>query len=74
MRVIVGLLVAACLIGAALKYRMGEPAPAPTATAAQKTATAPQEPSQHNWPKRSLDRAGDVKRQVAAQRKEEGGR
>ena len=31
-------------------------------------------PSEHNWPKRSLDRAADVKRQVAEQRQADGTR
>jgi hypothetical protein len=42
---------------------------------AQTAANASPRPvSEHNWMKRSLDRAGEVKRQVAQQRKEDGTR
>jgi len=35
------------------------------------SAQAPRPVSEHDWMKRSLDRANDVKRQVAQQRKED---
>ena len=35
----------------------------------QPQSSAAREPSQHNWPKQALNRANDVKRQVAEQRK-----
>jgi hypothetical protein len=38
------------------------------------TTSSPRPVSEHNWMKRSLDRAGDVKREVAQQRKEDGTR
>ena len=42
---------------------------------AQTTAsTSPRPVSEHNWMKRSLDRAAEVKKQVAQQRKEDGTR
>ena len=43
-------------------------------TAQAATTTSPRPVSEHNWMKRSLDRAGEVKRQVAQQRKEDGTR
>ena len=46
-------------------------APPAQAVVAQPTAAASAEPSEHNWPKRALNRAADVKRQVADQRKED---
>jgi cytoskeletal protein RodZ len=49
--------------------------PAPEKTVAQATASASPRPvSEHNWMKHSLDRANEVKRQVAQQRKEDGTR
>src|SRR5947207_15073082 len=50
----------------------------PQKTAPQKAvaqaAASPRPVSEHNWMKRSLDRANEVKRQVAQQRKEDGTR
>jgi hypothetical protein len=37
-------------------------------------SASPRPVSQHNWMKHSLDRANEVKRQVAQQRKEDGTR
>ena len=53
-----------------------KPTPAEKKVVAQ-SATSSQSPrpvSEHNWMKRSLDRANDVKSQVAQQRKEDGTR
>ena len=67
-------LVAVAVIGGFLAHRHSEET-APVA-AAQKPAelqpSAPHENNPHNWMKNSLDRAGDVKKQVAQQRKESG--
>ena len=41
----------------------------PASNAAPNPSAAPRQTSEHNWAKHSLDRAADVKRQVAAQRK-----
>jgi cytoskeletal protein RodZ len=46
-------------------------APAKSVTQA---AASPRPVSEHNWMKHSLDRANEVKRQVAQQRKEDGTR
>jgi hypothetical protein len=48
--------------------------PAEKVTAQTATTASPRPVSEHNWMKRSLDRASDVKRQVAQQRKEDGTR
>jgi hypothetical protein len=51
-----------------------ETGPAATAEKPQSASVAaaatPAQNSPHNWPKNALDRAGDVKRQVLQQRKE----
>lgn len=66
MRIVVGFLIAAALIGGfvAHKQRQESPAPAPTVT-----TTAAPTAREHHWPKRAFDRVDDVKRQVAAERK-----
>jgi cytoskeletal protein RodZ len=47
----------------------------PEKSVAQTTASASPRPvSEHDWMKRSLDRAAEVKKQVAQQRKEDGTR
>jgi len=46
---------------------------APDKTVAQASAS-PRPVSEHNWMKHSLDRANEVKRKVAQQRKEDGTR
>lgn len=73
MRVVVFLLAAVSIAGAVLNYVRREPP-----TAAKQEAKAPvaqpsatREPSEHNWPKRALDRAADVRRQVTDQRKQD---
>jgi cytoskeletal protein RodZ len=48
------------------------PKETPKTAAAQKASPRPV--SEHNWMKHSLDRANEVKRQVAQQRKEDGTR
>ena len=77
MRTFVGLVIAAGIIGAVVLQKQRETS-APAASAlkpsATKTTAAPApapagEASKHNWPKRALDRAADVKRQVGEQRK-----
>ena len=76
MRAFIAVTLTAGIIAAIVMRKQPEPAaPQP---AAQKTAPAAlskaqaaapaNQPSQH-WPKRALDRASDVKRQVAEQRK-----
>jgi hypothetical protein len=53
-----------------------KPAPSEKKVAVQNTtASQPPRPvSEHNWMKNSLDRANDVKKQVAQQRKQDGTR
>lgn len=77
MRTLAGLVIAAGIIGAVVLHKQRESAgqqasalkPSPvTATGAPAPAPTGQA-SQHNWPKRALDRAADVKRQVGEQRK-----
>ncbi len=65
MRIFICLLIGVAVMGALLAHRQkSEPAPA--------AIVARQENNPHNWMKNSLDRTGDVKRQVAQQRKESG--
>jgi hypothetical protein len=61
----------ACLF--VVQKRSESQKPAPEKTAAQ-AAASPRPVSEHNWMKHSLDRANEVKRQVAQQRKEDGTR
>jgi hypothetical protein len=78
MRLSAGLVIATALIGLAVLQNQRETAApekpasatAPTVAKATAPAAAPitQDNAQH-WPKRALDRAADVKRQVADQRK-----
>jgi len=78
MRILLGLIVTAAIAYGVLRYKKSEePAAAPVATAKAQVAqpaASPREVSEHNWAKRSLDRAAEVKRQVAAQQKENGTR
>lgn len=77
MRTLLVIVIAAVGIGLLIK-RGGGPAakeakPATVAsTPAATMAPTTRQPSEHNWPKRSLDRAAEVKRQVAAQRASDG--
>ena len=76
MRTFVGLVITAGIIGAVVLHKQRDSVPtqasAPTSPAVRAAAAAVPspagQPSQH-WPKRALDRAADVKRQVADQRK-----
>ena len=75
MRFIVGFLVVATVaVGYFKQTRHEEPAPPakPPAQVATAQASPARPTSEHNWPKSSLDRVADVKRQVAQQRKEDG--
>ncbi len=77
MRAFIAVTITAGIIAAIVLRKQPEPAapqPAVQKTAPATLSKAPvaapaSEPSQHNWPKRALDRASDVKRQVAEQRK-----
>ena len=73
MRTLVGLLAVVTLAGSmASCSKQGEPeVTAKKTTLSQPQTVAAREPSQHNWPKHALNRATDVKRQVAEQRKGE---
>lgn len=77
MRTILGLVAAAGIIGAVVMHKQRQaPEEQPVAAKpavgaiakAPVAAPAGQPPAQH-WPKRSLDRAADVKRQVADKNK-----
>ncbi|HSP45412.1 MAG TPA: hypothetical protein VLO30_05420 [Chthoniobacterales bacterium] len=71
------LLVIAVLAGLAwlfLVQKRGEPQKTAAEKAVAQAAASPRAVSEHNWMKHSLDRANEVKRQVAAQRKEDGTR
>ena len=76
MRAFIGIAAAAGIIGAVVlqKQRVAAPEqrPAVEAAAAAPVSSKPApaaQPSGHNWPKSAVDRAADVKRQVAEQRK-----
>ena len=71
MRILLGLIVVVTIAGAVFTHRKNEQAAA-TAKAPITQPAAPREVSQHDWAKRSLDRAAAVKRQVAQQQKENG--
>ncbi len=72
MRIVV-ILLAVAVVGGFLVHRHNEEATT-VAVAVQQPApvqsASPHENNPHNWMKNSLDRAGDVKRQVSEQRKE----
>lgn len=53
-----------------VKSRHTEEPAASSVPPPQSTAAASPKVSEHNWPKNSLDRVGDLKRQVAEHRKE----
>ena len=76
MRAVVIVVIIVAVTAGVLKHRnrAQSDASAEKPIVAQQQATAPREPSEHNWPKRALDRAADVKRPVAEQRKEDGTR
>ncbi|MGI8436972.1 MAG: hypothetical protein ACR2NX_08725 [Chthoniobacterales bacterium] len=65
MRILLGFFVIACVVGFFLHQRAQDAAtPAPSPVAA-----TPHKVSEHDWAKNSLDRVGELKKQVAAQRK-----
>ena len=67
--------VVAALAGVITQWKSGgADSAAPTPAIAAVQPATPREPSEHNWPKRALNRAGDVKRQVAEQRSQDGTR
>jgi hypothetical protein len=76
MRFVFGFLIVAAIAAGILKHTRQDNSAPPATTAAQTAkalpATTVQTPSAHNWPKSSLDRVAEVKRQVAQQRKEDG--
>ena len=67
MRIVIGIVLAAAVWVGVLRFRDREPQEqavvAPSVAAAAKPTPAP--PSQHNWPKRALDRAADAKTKAA---------
>lgn len=76
MRTFIGLVVAAGIIYVVVQKRGEQPngerpaaKPVVASTAAASKAAPVAEPAANHWPKRALDRANDVKRQVAEQRK-----
>ena len=77
MRTFLGLLVAGGIIAAVVLHKQRESAapgpsaltPSPLSSAAAPALVPAGEPAKHNWPKRALDRAADVKRQVGEKRK-----
>jgi len=74
MRIFLGFLVVVAVAGGIVAQRKSIP-PAPPGSAGKAVtaqAARPDEASQKNWAKRSLDRAADVKRQVSDQQKEDG--
>lgn len=76
MRIILALVAVLAIGGGIVANRSRAVESKPIATA-EKAATAPAPSaapsvSQHNWPKKALDRAGDVKRQVLEGRKTDG--
>jgi hypothetical protein len=71
------LLVIAVLAGLAWLFvvqKRTEPQKTASEKAVAQAAASPRPVSEHNWMKHSLDRANEVKRQVATQRKEDGTR
>ena len=78
MRTFIRFVIAVGIGGAVLLQKQREQAPPASTTkrasAAARPAGAPiEQPSQQNWPKRALDRAANVKRQAAEQRKQTDG-
>ncbi len=71
MRIVLALVAALAIGGGVVAHKHRTTTPVVAQTAAKVSAPSPTL-SQHNWPKRSLDRAHDVKRQVLKQRKADG--
>jgi hypothetical protein len=75
MKTVLGLLAIVAICGGFVAHRQRTTPTAPAAQVSARSANAPAPSasvSQHNWPKNSLDRAHDVKRQVLEQRKANG--
>ena len=74
MRIVVGFLIAACLVGFFLSRQHSEKTAettAPASVAASAPVPGPQA-REHHWPKAAFDRVDELKSQVAEQRKEQG--
>ncbi|HMJ04655.1 MAG TPA: hypothetical protein VK474_00230 [Chthoniobacterales bacterium] len=71
MRFLLGTVVAVAVIGGVVLHRQREEGAAPvqTVSAQPEKVVAPRAP---HWPKSALDRANELKRQVATQRAEDG--
>ena len=71
MRIILVFLIVVVVAGGVLTYNRREKpaAPGQKTTTATSQASPTRDPSKHNWPKSALDRAAEVKQQVAEQRK-----
>ena len=67
MRILVGFLIVAAVIGGFVAHKQRQEATAPAQTV--NAPGAPRDPSKYNFPKRTLNRVDDVKRQVAEERK-----
>lgn len=72
MRIFIVLVVLAVLGWLFLAQKQQEHQKVVTAAHAPAQTASPRPVSEHNWMKRSLDRASDVKKQVVQQRKEDG--
>lgn len=72
MRIVIVLVVLAVLGWLFLAQKQQEHQKVVTAVEAPAQSASPRPVSEHNWMKRSLDRASDVKQQVVQQRKEDG--
>jgi hypothetical protein len=72
MRIGIALVIVGAVVGGIVLHRHHEEptAPPPAATASTAALASPRPASEHDWAKSALDRAADVKRQVAQKRKE----
>jgi hypothetical protein len=75
MRAVPVFIIAAALIAAFVTHQKQQEPAAPPATekSALVQTSTPRPASEHNWPKKALDRAADVRRQVAEQRQQNQG-
>jgi hypothetical protein len=72
MRIVVGFLIAACVVGFFLSQRHSDKTTETTPASVATSAPAPVPPArEHHWPKSAFDRVDDMKRQVAAERKQD---
>jgi len=73
MRLLLVVVVSAAVVGGVVAHRKSGQSDAakPNALPASQQGAAPRE---HHWPKRALDRAADVKRQVTETRREDDAR